>query len=47
MESTGNGKHLLFDNHCKKKKIQDTEILLLNDIQDRTLFLTPLFFYFV
>ena len=31
----------------KKKNLQDTEILVLNDIQDITLFLTPLFFFFV
>ena len=31
----------------QKKNLQDTETLVLNDIQDITLFLTPLFFYFV
>ena len=31
----------------KKKNLKDTETLVLNDIQDITLFLTRLFFYFV
>ena len=31
----------------QKKNLKDTETLVLNDIQDITLFLTRLFFYFV